>query len=138
MPEARPQTTVSIAWDANLEFTGRAGKHEVGIDGSSAAGASPMQYFALALSSCMAIDIVHILTRGRHTLASLNATFTGERADADPRRFTRIGLHFTLATDAEPVVVERAIQLSREKYCSVWGSCRQDIDLAVTYEIQSA
>ena len=127
--------TVGLEWDGNLEFTGLAGKHEVGIDGATAAAASPMQHLALALAGCMAIDLVHILTRGRHTLTSLTATFTGERADAEPRRFTKIGLHFTLGTGAAPEVVDRAIQLSREKCCSVWASLRPDIELLVTYEI---
>jgi len=138
MTKAKPPMSVSLTWNGNLEFTGRAGKHEVGLDGATHTAASPMQYLALSLAGCMAIDVVHILTRGRHTLTSLSATFTGERAASEPKRFTTIGLHFTLATDAAPAIVERAIQLSREKYCSVWGSFRQDIELAVTFEIQGA
>ncbi len=136
MADAKPPMTVSLTWDGNLEFTGLAGKHEIGIDGATYAAASPMQYLALSVAGCMAIDLVHILTRGRHALTSLGAAFTGERAADDPRRFTAITLHFTLATDAAPAVVERAIQLSREKYCSAWNSLRQDISLNVTYEIQ--
>jgi putative redox protein len=128
--------TVSLVWDGNLEFTGQAGKFEVPIDGATAAAASPMQHLALAIAGCMAIDLVHILTRGRHSLSALGASFTGERAAVEPKRFTTIGLHFTLATDAAPAVVDRAIQLSRDKYCSVWNSLRQDIELTVTYEIQ--
>lgn len=138
MAHVTPPMTISLAWDGNLEFTGQAGKHEVGIDGSTAAAASPMQYLALALAGCMTIDLVHILTRGRHALTSLNATFTGERAADEPKRFTKIAMHFTLVTDATPLVVDRAIQLSRDKYCSVWGSLRQDIELTVTHEIIEA
>jgi putative redox protein len=130
--------TIDLHWDGELQFTGQAGKHEIPIDGATAASASPMQHLAVALAGCMAIDVVHILTRGRHALGSLDATFTGERADAEPRRFTRVGLHFVLATDAEPAVVDRAIQLSRDKYCSVWGSFRQDTELVVTFEIAKA
>ncbi len=130
--------TVGLEWDGNLEFTGLAGKHEIGIDGATYSAASPMQHLALALAGCMAIDLVHILTRGRHTLTSLTAAFTGERAETEPRRFTRIGLHFTIGTDAASDVIDRAIQLSREKYCSVWASLRADIDLTVTYEVTAA
>ncbi len=129
---------VSLVWDGNLEFTGQAGKFEVSIDGAAAAAASPMQHLALAVAACMAIDLVHILTRGRHKVGALSAAFTGERAAVEPRRFTKIGLHFTLATDAAPAVVDRAIQLSREKYCSVWNSLREDTELTVAYEIQRA
>jgi len=138
MTEAKPPMTVSLTWEGSLEFTGRAGKHEIDMDGATASAASPMQHLAVALAGCMAIDLVHILTRGRHALTSLGATFTGERAASEPRRFTAIKLHFTIATPAAPAVVERAIQLSREKYCSVWGSLSQDIELAVTFEIQGA
>lgn len=138
MADVKPPMTVNLAWDGNLEFTGQAGKFEVPLDGATAAAASPMQHLALAVAGCMAVDLVHILTRGRHKLSALGAAFTGERAPVEPRRFTKIGLHFTLATDAAPAVVERAIQLSRDKYCSVWNTLRQDIELVVTYEIQVA
>ncbi len=138
MEEATRTMTVGLEWDGNLEFTGLAGKHEVGIDGATYSAASPMEHLALALTGCMAIDVVHILTRGRHALTSLTAAFTGERAETEPRRFTKIGLHFTIGTSAAPEVIDRAIQLSREKYCSVWASLRADIDLAVTYEITTS
>jgi putative redox protein len=138
MADVKPPMTVSLVWGGNLEFTGQAGRFEVPIDGAAAAAASPMQHLALAVTGCMAIDLVHILTRGRHKLGALNAALTGERAAVDPKRFTKIGLHFTLATDAAPAVVDRAIQLSRDKYCSVWNSLREDTELTVTYEIQGA
>jgi putative redox protein len=81
----------------------------------------------------MAIDLVHILKKCRHTLTSLDTAFTGERAAEEPKRFTKIRLHFTLATDAPPEQIDRALRLSREKYCSVWGTFRQDIELETTY-----
>ena len=135
MADATSPMTVSLAWDGNLEFTGLAGRHEIGVDGATYAAASPMQLLALAIAGCMAVDLVHILTRGHHALSALAAVFTGERAPEEPRRFTAIALHFTLATNAPPAAIERAIQLSREKYCSAWNSLRQDIPLTVTYEV---
>jgi putative redox protein len=138
MADAKPPMTVSLVWDGNLRFTGHAGPFEVPIDGATTAAASPMQHLALAVAGCMAVDLVVILTRGRHTLSALGATFTGERTAVEPKRFTKIALHFTLATDAAAAVVDRAIQLSRDKYCSVWNSLRQDTELTVTYDLRNA
>ena len=53
----------------------------------------------------------------------------------EPRRFHHISLHYTITGAVPAPTVERAIQLSREKYCSVWHSMRQDIDLDVTYTV---
>ena len=92
---------------------------------------------ALALMACMSIDVLHILTRGRHPVDSLKATFHGERASEPPKRFTRIRLEFELTGKMEAEHVERAIDLSREKYCSVWNSLRQDIELLVAFTIEA-
>jgi putative redox protein len=82
----------------------------------------------------MAIDLVDILKKGRHDLRSLRATFTGVRAPSPPKRFEEITLHFVLTGNVPHAAIERAIALSREKYCSVWHSMRHDIPLHVTYE----
>jgi putative redox protein len=132
---SKPPLHVSLSWDHALEFTGEAGKHEVGMDGASYTAASPMQLLALSLAGCMAIDVVHILTRGRHTLTALRTTFTGERSPDEPHRFTRIDLRFSIATSASAEQVQRALDLSRDKYCSVWNSLRQDIDFNVGFEL---
>lgn len=132
---AKPPLTVTLSWDHALEFTGESGKHEVGMDGASYSAPSPMAMLALALAGCMAIDLVHILTRGRHTVTSLKTTFHGERAAEDPKRFTRIRLDFELTGRMEPEHVERAIDLSRQKYCSVWGTFRQEIELITSFTI---
>jgi putative redox protein len=95
-----------------------------------------MAMLALSLAGCMAIDLVHILTRGHHTIGALSTTFTGERAPDEPHRFVKIDLAFAIATDASAEHVARAIELSRTKYCSVWNSLRQDIDFNVTYELK--
>ncbi len=131
--------TVTLEWDRNaLEFTAQAGKHEVGLDGASYTAPSPMQMLALSLAGCMAIDVVHILIRGRHTISSLSATLTGERSPDEPHRFTKIDLHFSLSTSAPEDHVARALELSRTKYCSVWNSLRQDIEFTTSYEMTQA
>ncbi len=137
MADTIPAMNVTLTWDSGLEFTGQAGKHEVSIDGSQNAAASPMQLLALSISGCMGIDLVHILQRQRNELKGLEARFTGERSPDDPKRFTRIRLHFVLNTDAAPEQVQRAIDLSREKYCSALNSLRDDIGVDVTFGIDA-
>ena len=92
----------------------------------------------MALAGCMAIDVADIVTKGRYTLSALEAHIVGERAADPPRRFTHFTLHFTVSTSAPAHAVERAIALSREKYCSVWHSLRQDTPLETTFEVHSA
>lgn len=133
---SKPPMSVSLSWDHALEFTGETGKHELGIDGASYTAPSPMQLLAVSLAGCMAIDVVHILTRGHHTITALGTTFTGERAPEEPHRFVKIDLRFSISTSASNEQVERALDLSRNKYCSVWDSLRQDIELTVTYELK--
>jgi putative redox protein len=129
MADAQPPAVVSLTWDGRLKFTAREGVHEWGLDGRNEAGPSPVVALASALAGCMAIDVVFILTKGRFDVRSFGASLTGYRADTEPRRFVKIDLRFTIDTNAPPDQVERAIALSREKYCSVWHSMRQDIEL---------
>ncbi len=137
MTEPRPPLVATLEWDGEQQFTGEVGKHTVGLDGSADAAPTPVQLLALSLAGCMAIDLVHILTRGRHRVDSLRTTFTGRRAADEPRRFTHIRLDFVLSGEMLPKQVERAIQLSREKYCSVWNSFRQDTELEVGFTIEA-
>jgi putative redox protein len=97
-----------------------------------------MQALGFALAACMAMDVVHILKKGRHDLRGLNARLVAERASDEPRRFTSVALHFTITGAVPPEPIQRAIDLSRDKYCSVWSSLRQDIELKVTYAMLNA
>jgi len=97
-----------------------------------------MQALAFALAACMAMDVVHVITKGRFHLRGLRANLVGQRAPEEPRRFTSINLHYIVTGEVPADKVERAIELSREKYCSVWHSMRDDIDLQVTYQVVSA
>jgi putative redox protein len=136
MTEAHPPLVATMEWDGEQQFTAQVGRHEVSLDGSAEAAPTPVQLLALSLAGCMAIDLVHILTRGRHAVTSLRTTFTGTRAPEPPRCFTHIRLDFVVGGQVLSEHVERALQLSREKYCSVWNTLRQDIDLEVGYTIE--
>jgi putative redox protein len=135
--EPRPPTTAELVWSAGLRFGATSGATAIVIDGDGSAGPNPVQAVAIGLAGCMAADIVALLEKGRHPLTGLRVSFTGERAPTPPRRFTRIALHFHVSGGVASDAVERAIALSRETYCSVWHSMRQDIDLVTTFDIRA-
>ena len=135
MSEVKP-VNATMEWDGEQQFTGFAGKHEIGFDGRAEAAPTPIQMLALSLMGCMSIDLVHILTRGRHKLTSLKTLFHGERSNVDPKRFTKLRVEFDVTGDLLPEHVERAIDLSREKYCSVWASFHPDTQLIVSFTIK--
>ena len=132
---AKPPVELELIWERDLVFAGRSRENELTLDSDSVAGPSPMQALAFALAGCMAMDVVHVIRKGRHDLKGLRADLLGGRAEEEPRRFTRVELRYTVNGNVPEAVVQRAIDLSREKYCSVWHSMRQDIDFIITHTI---
>lgn len=132
MSDAKPPVVIDLTWESALRFTAAAGDLRVTLDSGSKAGPAPMQLLAFGIAGCMAMDVVDILQKGRHDLRGLKAHLVGRRADDAPRRFVAVDLRFEVAGPVPPDQVERAIALSRDKYCSVWQSMRQDIDFQVT------
>ena len=130
-----PGVAVELTWQGELQFEARAGDLAVVLDSRRRAGLSPVQALAVALAGCMAMDVVDILQKGRFGPDGLVARLTGERRSEPPRRFTRIALHFVVSGGVPADRVERAIELSRERYCSVWHSLRPDIDFRTSFEI---
>ncbi len=135
MPPRNP-AIADLTWIGDLRFDATINNHQLTLDSASKAGPTPVETLAVSLAGCMAIDVVHILTRGRHPLTSLRSHLVGERASDDPHRFTRIALHLTLGGGTPRDAAERAVELSRDKYCSVWHSMRQDIDFQVTVAVE--
>jgi putative redox protein len=127
--------TAELVWAGEQKFGATGGSTALVLDGDGVAGPSPMQVVAEALAGCMAIDVVVILTKGRHPLKSLRVSFSGERAAEPPRRFVSATLAFHVGGDVPASAVERAIELSRETYCSVWHSLKPDITLHTSYHI---
>ena len=129
---------VELSWEGGQRFLGRAGSTETLLDGDATAGPTPVQALALALAGCMAIDVVHILTKGRHEPRALRAHLEAERDEAEPKRIRAVRLRFSVTGDVPEDKVERAIALSREKYCSVWHSLRQDIAFETAFTVAPA
>jgi putative redox protein len=133
----KPPVVADLAWTGDLRFSGTSGTTGITMDGNSTAGPSPVQALAFALAGCISADVVHILTKGRHPLRALKAHLVGERAQQDPHRLLTVDLHFDIDGAVPADAVDRAIALSREKYCSVWHSLNPDIDFHVTYDVHA-
>src|SRR4026208_1610916 len=100
-PPAKPPTNVSLVWQQALVLAGKSGGTRLTLDSAAVAGPSPVQTLAFALAGCMAMDVVHVLTKGRCALRGLRLDLSGQRAPTDPHRFTEIGLHFTITGDVK-------------------------------------
>lgn len=109
--------------------------HKLIMDGAPEAGGSnlgprPMELLLAGTGGCTAFDVVLILRKGRHDVTGCEVSLDATRAESDPKVFTRIHFHFTVTgRNLRQDVVKRAIELSKEKYCSA------SIMLAKTAEI---
>ena len=115
----------SVALMEGVAFAGTAGSgHTVVMDGppehgGQNRGVRPMEMLLLGMGGCSAFDVVHILRRGRHDVVDCRVDLEAERAAAEPKVFTRIRARYVVSgRDLKPAAVERAVQLSLEKYCS--------------------
>ena len=138
--------TVDVAWDQAAErFTanGTIRDHEITINAPGQpdvkrrpTGFSASELLLAGIGSCSAWDVVEILRKTRTEVADLRVRVTGEQ-DADPPwTYRQIHLHFTFqGPDLDPVVIERAIRLSVDKYCSVIATVRAAADVTDSWEI---
>jgi len=125
-----------LVWSDELRFEASIGNVRATVDGASQAGPSPMQHAALGLAGCMAADVVEILRKGRHPFTGLRVVFNGTRNETPPRRFLDVSLQFIIDGAIPLDVAERAVLLSRERYCSVWHSFREDIVFSTTVDVR--
>ena len=126
---------IQVRWRENMVFEGGApGRPAILVDGDSKAATSPVELLLLAAATCTAADVVSILVKQRVALESLEIAVQGTRRDEQPRRFTAVRMHFTIAgAGADEAKARRAIDLSLDKYCSVVASLAPDIP--VTYDV---
>lgn len=127
--------TLSLDWHGDFKFSSSAGMPPISLDSGNPEVASPMQAIAYGVMACMAMDVVLILQKGRHELKALKVKFDGTRAEDHPKRYTRIHLIFEITGNPPMEAVERALALSREKYCSVSNSLRSDIDFTTSFTL---
>jgi putative redox protein len=128
-------TTLELVWRDELVFEGRSGDATIVLDSAGKAGPSPVQALAFALAGCMGMDVVYILKKGRHDLRGLAVALIAQRAPDEPHRITAVNIAFAVTGNVPPEQIQRALDLSHQKYCSVWHSMRQDIPFTSTFTV---
>jgi putative redox protein len=118
--------------------------HSVVMDGAPDAGGQnlgvrPMEMLLMGLGGCSAFDVVHILRKARQPITDCVAELDADRADTEPKVFTRIHVHFIVSGHGlDPKRVEQAVQLSTEKYCSASIMLGKTATLTHDFEIREA
>jgi len=132
----------TIKWIDGVAFVGESESgHAVVLDGPPTAGGRnigirPMELLLIGMGGCSAFDVVSILTKGRQDLVDCRAELSAERAEEDPKVFTRIHVHYVVSgRGLKAATVERAIKLSAEKYCSASIMLGKTAEVTHDYEI---
>ena len=135
----------TIRWVDGAMFVGEAGSgHSVVMDGPAEAGGRnagirPMEMVLTGLGGCSAFDVVSILQKSRQRVTDCVVRLEAERAQTEPKVFTRIHLQFVVSGHAlKPAAVKRAVELSAEKYCSASIMLRHSVDITHDFEILEA
>ena len=115
----------TIKWTGGVSFLGQADSgHPIQMDGAPELGgqnkgARPMETVLVGMGGCTAFDVMHILRKSRQDVTDCEAAIDAERADVEPKVFTRIHVHFVVTgRKLDPKKVGHAIELSATKYCS--------------------
>ena len=126
-------TRAALPWNRDLVFTGTTPQgYEIEFDAQGQWGCKPTEALLLSLAGCLGIDIVNILQKMRIQLTGFRMELNGERNPTPPQFFKKIEIVLFLnGTGLDVRKIERAVSLSREKYCSVLNSLRQDLQLQV-------
>lgn len=133
-----------VKWVENMLYVGETGSgHAVVMDGPPDLGGKnlgprPMEMLLLGLGSCSSVDVVHILKKARQPVTGCEVTVEAERAETEPKVFTRIRVHFIVTGQGlGEQHVKRAVTLSAEKYCSASIMLGKTAEITHTYEIRA-
>jgi len=131
-----------IKWVQDVMFVGESGSgHSVVMDGAPDAGGRnlgvrPMEMLLMGLGGCSAFDVMLILKRGREAVTDCVVDIDAERATSDPKVFTKIVMNYTVTGQGlDSKKVERAVQLSAEKYCSASAIMAKTAEISHTITI---
>lgn len=131
-----------VQWVDGMTFLAETGSgHTLVMDGAPDAGGRnlaprPMETVLAGTGGCTAFDVVMILKKARQDVTGCEVSLTAERAQTEPKVFTRIHFHFRVkGNNLKPEMVERAIKLSAEKYCSASIMLGKSAELTHDWEI---
>jgi putative redox protein len=125
-------------------FTGYNTGYSIPLDaakqhGGHDAGISPMSLMLTSLGGCTGMDVISILRKKRQDVTGLEVQVEGVRGDEHPKVYTDITVHFVVTGhDIDPAAVERAIELSRDKYCGAAATLRHTAQMTYSHEIIEA
>ena len=129
----------------NLQFEGMADSgYTVHLDtkvesGGDDSGIRPVELLAVGLAGCTAMDVISILKKKKQEVTDFEVLAHVKRAEAHPRRFTHVELEYVVSGhNIDPAAVERAVQLSEEKYCSASATLRPGVPIEHTIRIIDA
>ena len=132
----------TVRWTSGMTFLAETGSnHVVAMDGAPEGGGRnlaprPMEMVLLGTGGCSAYDVVVILKKSGQDITGCDVKVTSERAETDPKVFTRIHMHFIVRGKAlKPNLVEHAIRLSHEKYCSASIMLGKTAEITKDFEI---
>ena len=135
----------TLKWIDNVQFVAETGSgHALVVDGAPEyggrnTGPRPMELVLAGAASCTALDVVLMLKKSRQNFTSLHVEADAERAETDPKVFTAIKLTFKLTGKGlDPAAVERAVKLSKEKYCSATAMLGQTAKITTEIVISEA
>ena len=137
----------TINWQpaSGMAFMAETGSgHIINMDGAPEGGGRnlaprPMETVLAGTGGCTAYDVVLILKRGRHDVRGCSVKLTSERAETEPKVFTKIHMQFTVTGKGiPPAAVERAIAMSHEKYCSASIMLGKTAQITTSFEVREA
>ena len=137
--------TINWVPGSGMTFVAETGSgHVLVMDGAPDGGGRdlaprPMETVLAGTGGCSAYDVVLILQRGRHRVTGCRVVLSSERASADPKVFTKIHMHFVVSGEAlSDAVVERAVRMSHEKYCSASIMLAKTAQITSSFEVLAA
>ena len=122
---------IEVKWMEGLKFqaTTEKGLH-LTLDGNSTDSPSPTQVLLSSLCACMGIDMLMILTKMRAELVGITVRARAERRKSPPKYFQKVHLEVVISGEVTEKQAERALMLSKNTYCSVLHSLREDLELS--------
>ncbi len=132
-----------VKWLDHMSFVGESGSgHSVVMDGAPDSGGRdlgvrPMEMLLLGLGGCASFDVVMILQKARQEITNCEVEISAERADSEPKVFTKIHLHFIVeGKGVSEAKVARAVSLSAEKYCSASKMLEKTAEITHDFELR--
>jgi putative redox protein len=136
--------SVSMKWLNNMAFETDINGHKLLVDaslenGGKDLGPRPKALMLVALGGCTGMDVVSILKKMRVDYKSLEITIEGDTADEHPKRFLRMKIIYNFTGVELPLdKIQKAVDMSRDKYCSVYASYKDSIDIEHVINIKNA